>query len=540
MPKFFQCAKSRRVENVFEELKRYVRFDAADGERLRAFGATAATHFQTITDEFYDRLAEHKAAHDVFEGPHQVLRLKGTLQEWMRLLFEGPWDDAYYAKRSRIGHIHVKIGLPERYMFGAMNLIRISLTKIAQKALRADEEAKTATVQAIAKVLDLELAIMLETYREAFVEQVQKAERQEKGALERLLKLNQARYDEIVERGEALVTTFDPNGAIFLFSRRCEELTGISRTEASGRDWYDVFVQTESQQSVRQMCTQALEGRHGTSWEEPFVGADQTVRRIRWQLTTLPSESGNVLCAIGLDITDQHHLAQRARRAEHLASLGTMAAGLAHEIRNPLNAAHLQLTLMQRRLARGAELDLNSLRNTSELVASELQRLSGLVEQFLQFARPQPLRQTKVNLRSTVETVVALLAPEAKQAHVNIALTGGAPVVVEVDEEQMKQVLFNLVRNAAQATGANGRVGISVRMEAERAVLEVEDDGPGLPAPNAPIFEPFFTTKEHGTGLGLPIVHRIVTQHGGDIDVESQPGRTVFSVWIPIAKTLRV
>jgi PAS domain S-box-containing protein len=518
-------------ENVFAELRRYVRFDDGDESCLRAFGPTAAPHFVAITEEFYQRLDEHPGARGVFSGPDQVNRLKKTLIEWMRLLFEGPWDHAYYEKRARIGRIHVAINLPQRYMFGAMNLIRLSLIRVAQESL-GDDEVRAPTVRAIGKIIDLELAIMLETYREAFVEKTQKVERIERVSLEKVLAMTQARYDEIVESGEALVVTFDPGGAIFLFNRRCEELTQTRREDAAARSWYDLFVVPEAQKEVRRLCLEVLGGRRGATWEgDAGPGIN---RRIRWQLTTLPAETGPVVCALGLDMTEEHRLVQRTRRDEHLAALGTMAAGLAHEIKNPLNAAHLQLTLMQRRLGRAEALDLPKVLDSAELVASELKRLAALVEQFLQFAKPRPLRRERVDLRATADVIIAVLHPEAEHLGILLFMEPGDPVLAEVDEEQVKQVLINLIRNALEATGKGGRVLVRAKVSGSRALLEVEDNGPGLSSPDAPIFEPFFTTKAHGTGLGLPIVHRIATQHGGEIDVVSTPGRTVFRMQVPV------
>src|SRR5262249_48649154 len=135
----------------------------------------------------------------------------------------------------------------------------------------------------------------------------------------------------------------------------------------------------------------------------------------------------------------------------------------------------------------------------------------------------------------TAENIVTLVSPEAIQAGVDLRLEAGDPIDMMLDDERMRQVVFNLLRNAIEATGQGGHVALRVQRRDAHAVLEVEDDGPGLPSPDAPIFEPFFTTKENGTGLGLAISHRIVSDHGGKIGVDSRSGRTVFSLSLPIA-----
>ncbi|HEU5055191.1 MAG TPA: ATP-binding protein, partial [Kofleriaceae bacterium] len=269
----------------------------------------------------------------------------------------------------------------------------------------------------------------------------------------------------------------------------------------------------------------------------PYEGSVQTAhgdgRRVRWHFKTLIGpDSSPLLCAIGVDVTEEHDLAVRTRRAERLASLGTMAAGLAHEIRNPLNAAHLQLSVARRRLARSSG-DAGAARAV-ELAGAEMARLAGLVEDFLQFARPQPLRLERADLRALARDAVALLAPEAGVLGVSLEMTDGAAVFTRLDREKMKQVLLNLVRNALEAAGTGGRVRIDVQEQAGSACLTIEDTGRGFPE-DAPIFEPFFTTKVGGTGLGLAIVHRIVADHGGTVSASSRSGnKTVFSVVLPI------
>ncbi|HKP55469.1 MAG TPA: HAMP domain-containing sensor histidine kinase, partial [Polyangiales bacterium] len=163
---------------------------------------------------------------------------------------------------------------------------------------------------------------------------------------------------------------------------------------------------------------------------------------------------------------------------------------------------------------------------------SEVERLGALVQDFLQFARPHPLRLARVDLRRTLESTISLLRPEASSRGVALRLEPGAETLVEIDEEKIKQVLLNLVRNAIEASGDRGHVELSLNADGAQVQLVVRDDGPGVEN-DAPIFEPFFTTKEQGTGLGLAIVHRIVMDHGGQVAVQSTPGDTRFSVSLP-------
>ncbi len=520
------------AETFFEELKRYVRFGREEEGALRLLAPHARPFFQEIAEAFYQRLSDHDSARRVFSGPEQIQRLKGAMVVWLEGLLTGPWDEPYYRRRARIGRRHVEIDLPQRYMFGAMDHIRIELSRIADLAFAGDPGLRLEISAALHKIVDMELAIMLETYREAFIEKVQYLERLEKANLERRLAVTSAQYDEVVEKGEALMTTIDGAGCILMFNAKCEAVTGVPRAQAAGRHWLDLFAPPAEREAVASRHRDALDGLPC----HPYEGAVQTPegnhRRVRWHFTTLiGTESAPLLCAIGVDVTEEHDLGVRTRRAERLASLGTMAAGLAHEIRNPLNAAHLQMSVARRRLARSTG-DAGAARAV-ELAGAEMARLAGLVEDFLQFARPQALRLERLDLRALAHETVALLTPEAVALGAVLEISDGPPVFTELDREKMKQVLLNLVRNGLEAAGSDGRVRIEVQEQGGSALLTVEDSGLGFPE-DAPIFEPFFTTKSGGTGLGLAIVHRIVADHGGTVSASSRSGNmTVFSVLLP-------
>jgi two-component system, NtrC family, sensor histidine kinase HydH len=225
---------------------------------------------------------------------------------------------------------------------------------------------------------------------------------------------------------------------------------------------------------------------------------------------------------------------QRAQALEQrrFTAMRTLTAGLAHEIRNPLNAAHLQLVLARKRLADPAP-ELASAQDAVTVADGELERLGALVDEFLEFATPHRLQLQPQDLREIAQRAVTALAPRAEALGAEVVLLPGPPTTVSVDGEKMTEVVLNLVRNACEASAAGGRITVGVTLGAQGVSLEVEDDGPGLPSPPERIFEPFFTTKSQGTGLGLSIVQRIVTDHGGDVTAARRDGRTVFTVRLP-------
>ena len=238
---------------------------------------------------------------------------------------------------------------------------------------------------------------------------------------------------------------------------------------------------------------------------------------------------------------EKRALSRRAQMAEKLAAVGTMTAGLSHEIRNPLNAAALQLSVLERRLQRLPRDAQAPLLEPLTVVKDEIRRLDHILEDFLQFARPREFVRRAVDVATVVNRVLDLLGAQADRRGVRLERALAAVPSVAGDEERLRQVFVNLGLNALEAVKDGGLVRVSCRIvqadEVEPSAVEVlvDDDGMGVrPEARDRIFEPFFTTRAKGSGLGLSIVHAIVTQHGGRLRVEDSPeGGARFVVSLP-------
>jgi signal transduction histidine kinase len=222
-------------------------------------------------------------------------------------------------------------------------------------------------------------------------------------------------------------------------------------------------------------------------------------------------------------------------RAEHLATLGELATGLAHEIRNPLAGIAGVIEIIGRDLP-----TTSPARSVVKDVRQEIARINQIVTDLLQTARPHPPRVRKSDLNTTVEHAVMLGRQQALTRSVEIVLQKNPSLPeVEHDSDQIHQVLLNLLLNALQAIDHNGKVSVSVKSVGSHAVVEVSDNGRGIAPEALPnIFRPFYTTKGEGTGLGLSLARRIVEDHQGRIDVCSTLGSgTTFSVVLPLQRT---
>ncbi|HVV87528.1 MAG TPA: ATP-binding protein [Kofleriaceae bacterium] len=223
------------------------------------------------------------------------------------------------------------------------------------------------------------------------------------------------------------------------------------------------------------------------------------------------------------DLTELRTLEETMRRAERLATVGQLAAGIAHEIRNPLASISGSIELLGQ-APRASEED----KALMTIVLREIDRLNALVGELLDYANPRPPELVEFDLAELLAETLQVVRQDRSWGGVKVvAELPPAPLEVVADPAKLRQVAWNLVRNATEAlAGGVGQVTVRARDEGDQVVVEVEDDGPGIPADQlGRIFDPFFTTKKRGTGLGLATCHGIVAEHGGTLTVESAPGR---------------
>jgi signal transduction histidine kinase len=235
-----------------------------------------------------------------------------------------------------------------------------------------------------------------------------------------------------------------------------------------------------------------------------------------------------------LHLVRKNRLLEQARQSAARASyVGLLASGLAHEIRNPLNAMNMNLQMLEEEL-QGVPLDDDDFAELLESTKSEIKRLERLVNNFLAYARPAQPRFEPKDLNSVVGEVIRFLGVDFKQSEVELQ-SDLEPLLptVEIDETQFKQALINLLVNARQVLRAGGCVTVRTRAGSSgEAIIEIEDNGPGVPAEMRDrVFEVFYSSRGGGTGLGLPIARQIVERHGGTIELQSTTGKgTTFRI----------
>jgi PAS domain S-box-containing protein len=339
------------------------------------------------------------------------------------------------------------------------------------------------------------------------------------------------------------IITIDLEGRVVTLNPAAELLTGIFLPEAAGRYCTEVFAHAPE---VVELLMETLSRRSG--------GASATLGLRRRTGRVVPVEAsaaplrgaeGKELGVVGVfrDVSAVRELEEQLRRSDRLAALGTFAAGLAHEIKNPLTS----LRTFSRLLSQKFE-DARFRETFERVVPRELERINAIVDRLLQLARPTRLHVGPVRLPLLLDRALELHAAqiEAKQVEVEREYAAGFPTI-QADAEHLYQAVLNLVGNALEAMASGGRLVLRVGWGEEEDLLlharprrhvrvEIEDTGVGIPPDEVDkVFDPFFTTKAGGTGLGLAVTHKIIEDHGGTISVRSVPGRgTTFKVLLPL------
>jgi len=356
-------------------------------------------------------------------------------------------------------------------------------------------------------------------------------DRRERERLQRDLERSELLYRAVVDSVSAFVVVIDAAGVVSVCNRFGEETLELPPGGLVGTRFEQCLASGQPRVDLAAALSRLAAGRHSAPLELPLRNG----RLVRWRLSPfmLDAEAARGVLAMGEDLSDRRELERRAVEAESLASVGQLTAGLAHEIRNPLNAASLQLELIKRGLPK-LDAPTRRLSDRVGVVELELSRLTALLNDFLNLARPKMMAREPVDMGRLFADVIELQQAAAAQhgvsisQHVDDAAGSGLG-----DPDALKQVLINLVVNAldaVRATGEGGEIVLTARPEHGRVVVGVHDTGPGIAEEVAGrLFEPFVTSKEAGTGLGLTVVRRIVDRHGGTIRAaRDDEGRTLI------------
>jgi PAS domain S-box-containing protein len=349
--------------------------------------------------------------------------------------------------------------------------------------------------------------------------------------------------DNILESIDSGILSVDTDGMILSANKRVTAITGI-RDPLIGRRIESVFPLSLFERNG--FAGMVKEGRFPDPAGEHQYRRGSRLRILSFIISSLREESGRTIGAVitVFDMTEKRQMEEQVRRAESLAALGELSAGLAHEIKNPLTAIKGFAQLLPSRLGDG-----EFLKKFAEVITVQVSRLDDITERLLTFARPDLGEFSMIGVRELVQDALTLVRYQLEEAGLEFRLEvpAGEDIRVSGNPNRLSQVLLNIIINAVHAMQAGGRLVLRIGVAEQslsgtprRSVVRIDciDTGAGIPREELrKVFNPFFTTKQSGTGLGLSISYRIVEEHGGTIELRSRPGKgTRVRIVLPRAR----
>lgn len=348
-----------------------------------------------------------------------------------------------------------------------------------------------------------------------------------------------------------IIIAINDDGVVSLINKKGCEVLGYTEEEIIGKNWFDLCVPEEDKKERKDTFKKVMAGEldEAEDYENIIVTKSGEERIIAWHNTTIWDEKGHIIGTLssGADITIRKQTEEELIRSEKLASLGQLAASVVHEVNNPLAGIMVYVKLL---LKKYKEKQLQTEKSEEQLMKmeKELERTTRIIRNLLDFARQSEPNIRPVDINKVVEAALQLVGHKISLENIKLEkkLDGQLPLV-RADFDKIQQVLINIIMNAIQAMPDGGQLtittsvadGIEINKALQKTVrIDIKDSGEGISKENqSKLFTPFFTTKEKGkgVGLGLPVVHGIIEQHKGKIDVDSEVGvGTTFSIYLEV------
>lgn len=335
------------------------------------------------------------------------------------------------------------------------------------------------------------------------------------------------------------VIVLDRSGIVSFANRAVKRIIPISKNDPTDSHYREVVLEEEIVKLIH-ISEENQETIHDREIALDVPGGARIITCSILPLLIREEISGSLVYI--RDVTERKHSEARLRRAESLASLTTMTAGMAHEIKNPLGSIGIHIQLMQKALKRDEGCAEDFLDKNLNILSEEVERLNNIVVDFLFAVRPMDVSLKDRCIVSLINETLELVAPELAEEGIELELSIEENLpMLQLDDKLIKQAVLNIIKNAMNAMPGGGHLAINIFLENENILLVIKDDGEGIEEENLDkIFEPYFTTKDFGSGLGLTLVYKIIKEHDGEIQLKSKLGLgTSFIIKLPIPQKER-
>jgi hypothetical protein len=527
----------------YRDLRAYLAWSDDDLTHAVALAALMQPHLELLIDDFYNEIQRHPEASRVLRGGEPQIRLlKQSLRGWLEELFSGQYDANYVRRRWLVGLRHAEIGLNQVYTHIALARLRLHMLGIVGRA-KLPSPARWSLCETLNKLLDLDLALIVDSYEFHRLQMETRAERER----------SERKFRNLVEAAACMIVIMREDFRVVYFSPYAEHLTGHAAVDVLNKPFGELFaVAAEVDEGMHEGWLSADAQLPITNVDMPIRCRDGSVRWLAWNALRLDEfEGATAVLAVGHDITEKRRSAERLLQAERLAAIGQTITGLAHESRNALQRINSCTEMLEFEVEGNSEA-LQLIRRSQQAQDD----LARLFDEVRNFAAPISLELTSGPVDKIWREAWGLMHSECRGRDASLREKIEVDdLVVVADRFRLVQVFRNLFENSLAACGDPVRIEIVCRslppgaidpselprgpvgsaaldQRGERRGLEppgtasdwieirVRDNGPGLdPRARREVFEPFFTTKTKGTGLGMAIAHRVLAAHGGSITV---------------------
>jgi PAS domain S-box-containing protein len=501
----------------YRMMQRYLGWTDDDARRVKALGPLVAPHAASLVQDFYAEIRRHPEAMQVITGgSEQMVRLSRSLRTWLTELLAGTYDEAYMARRWRVGHRHVEIGLAQRFASLALARLRAGIVDAVERQWRSDGLALREAVASLHKLLDLEHALIQDAYEYEYVRRERLLERER----------SERKFRHLVETASCLVVILNSELGVAYFNPCAEQTTGFRVDELRRQRDRVLSLLGHDPGHTAERVNSVLTSAAVQTYQDQIQGRQGPPRWINWTLSRIDDfDEGPAVLAVGHDVTEAKQAAEQLLQASRLATIGEMYAGLAHESRNALQRLRTSTELLADHVT-----DRPTALGLLERAQRAQDDLQQLLDEVRNFASPMVLDCTECRLSALGREAWGLLQVQRRGRRAELVDGGCDPSLsIRADRFRLVQAFRNVLENALAACEdpvmirlhcreieLNGQMGVEIL---------IDDNGPGFGAASVHrAFEPFFTTKPTGTGLGLAIVRRIVEAHGGQASASRVAG----------------
>ncbi|MBM3320489.1 MAG: PAS domain S-box protein [Candidatus Eisenbacteria bacterium] len=529
-----------KPKSPIDGLKARLGLRGADAERLRALRARIAPRLDEIVKRVLDRLSEERDPGRGDTDPPERPGEQEALGKLIRLLLGGRYGRDYALRRERIVSAFRPPRVPFRWPPGASGVLLEEILALPETLVPDDPEGRL-VLSSLGKALlfDLEIACRPSLARVPGSDPESPGDLDERtpGGPDALL-VSEAMLTTLAQNYPEMVLAVDPEGRIVEANRAALSNLGYEEEEIRRLSFHHLIAASHHPRIRMHLERTVREGKDRV--EVHLLSRSGEEKHVEIHSAAVRNEEGRYLGAriFIRDLTDRKRLEQEMLRLERLVAVGSMAAKVAHEIRNPLSSISLNVELLLDEIRRFPAVGSSEAESLVGSILSEIDRLTNVIEEYLSFGRlPSPSLEP-VDAEGFLQSIAEFVRPELQERNIDLSievLSGTPPLLA--DRNQVRQSILNLFRNSQEAMPSGGRIRVVAGTKDGEVVIEVRDTGVGIPKEEIrKIFGPFYTTKAYGTGLGLAFVQQVMREHGGRIACRSDPGSdTVFTLFFPSA-----